>query len=1644
MNLTYRGALGAALTALTIILFGTNPAIAQSTIAFVQENYSVPQAATTVVTVSYPGIQSAGNLNVVVVGWNDTTAQVQSVTDTEGNPYTLAVGPTVLAGMGTQAIYYAGNIQAAAANANVVTVMFNRGAQYADVRIAEYHGIAQTSALDVSVAGTGTGTPANSGAVTTTGANDLLVGANLVSGTTTGPGTSYTTRLVTNPDGDILEDRVVTAVGSYSATASVSGGAWIMQLVAFRAASAGPPTPGITSLSPSSGTVGTPVTIAGTNFGSTQGTSTVAFNGTAAAPTSWSASSIVVPVPAGAATGPVVVMVGGVASNGVSFTVVSPTGAITFTQGKTIDAGTTTSTSLAFSANTTAGNFIAVAIRAGGPNQAFTVTDSSRNSYQQAIQVNNGTDDSLAIYYAQNIAGGANTVTVSDAVQGTMRVAILEYAGIAVSNPLDVAVAAQGSGTAPSSGSAATTASGDLLLGAIVAADTPGFAAGSGYTIEESVPTAPGTKLIAEDAIQALAGSASAGATLQAADSWAAALAAFRMAPSGQTGTQPPTAPSGLGATAISATQITLTWTASADGALPVNEYLVERCQGAGCTAFTQLTATGHHITTLTDQGLTPATSYSYRVRAADTSGNLSPYSNTATATTQADTQAPTAPSGLGATAASANQITLTWTAATDNVGVTGYLVERCQGAGCTTFTQVGTPAGTMYSDSGLAASTSYSYRVRATDAAGNLSLYSNTASATTPVAIAFVQANDAVPQTPSTVVTVPYPGAQTSGNLNVVVVGWNDTTAQVQSVTDTEGNSYTIAVGPTVLAGLGTQAIYYAQNIQAAAANANVVTVTFNRGALAADIRIAEYRGTAQSNVLDVSVAGQGTGTLSSSGAVTTTSADDLLVGANLVGGMTTGPGTSYTSRLISIPDGDILEDRVVTAVGSYSATASVSGAAWIMQLVAFRGATGVTADTQLPTAPSALGATAASPSQINLAWTASTDNSGVTGYLVERCQGAGCTTFTQIAAPGIGTTYSDMGLMPATSYSYRVRATDAAGNLSPYSNTASSATPGGGGFSISPTVAALTPTQTQQFTTSGGTSTIVWSVDGAVGGSSGSGTITASGVYSPPASPGTHTVTATTSDQLQSVSSTVYITSYPGTFTFHNDNLRTGQNLSETVLNPTTVSSGSFGQLLSYPLDGLAHASPLYVASVSIPGNGFHNVVYVATEHDTVYAFDADGLSASPLWQVSFIDPAAGVTTVPSGDTGECCDIAPEIGITSTPVIDQTTGTLYVVAKTKEVVGGTTSYVQRLHAIDITTGAEKFGGPAVIQATVPGNGSGSQNGQLAFDPLRENQRPGLLLSNGIVYLAFASHGDNGAWHGWILGYNATTLQQTAAYNSTADGIGGGIWQSGGGPAADPAGNIYFVTGNGPFDVNVGDVDYGDTFVKLSPSGAVLDYFTPHDQGALASNDLDLGSGGVLLLPDQSGANPHLIVSAGKDATIYLVDRDNMGHYNASNDNQIVQSLVNIFPFGDLEPGNFSAPVYFNGSVYFSPINDNIQAFQLDNGLLSALPTSRSSEIYAYPGGSLAISANTNAGGIVWAVLRQATETDDQDVSGTAVLYAYDANNLGAELYNSQQGAGSRDALKDPAVKFSIPLVANGKTFVVTRSKLTVFGLLP
>jgi outer membrane protein assembly factor BamB len=506
----------------------------------------------------------------------------------------------------------------------------------------------------------------------------------------------------------------------------------------------------------------------------------------------------------------------------------------------------------------------------------------------------------------------------------------------------------------------------------------------------------------------------------------------------------------------------------------------------------------------------------------------------------------------------------------------------------------------------------------------------------------------------------------------------------------------------------------------------------------------------------------------------------------------------------------------------------------------------------------------------------------------------------------------------------------------------------------------------------------------------------------------------------------------------TYHNDNSRRGLNDKETILTHANVNPAQFGKLFSQRTDGYSYAQPLYLPGVSIPGLGVHNVVYVATEHDTIFAFDADSnqaITKLPLWQRSFIDPVNGITTVASKADAACSDLVPEIGITGTPVIDAQAGTMYVVVRTKE----NGKFFQRLHALDVTTGAEKFGGPTVIKAKVKGSGDGAVNGFVHFDPLRNNQRAGLLLVNGLIYVGWASHCDNGPYHGWVMSYDARTLQQNGVWNSTPNAGLGGVWQAGGAPAADDDGNVYFATGNGGFDADTGGLDFGDSVLKvgmpLNGQLPVFDYFTPHDQQFLNDQDLDLGSGGPMLLPTQRPDSPHqhLLTLGGKGGVIYLIDRDNMGHFNPNNDDQIVESL----PASISLTGGIAA--WWHNTVYFVPVFDTLKAFHFDpkTGLISPAPVSQTITFFDFPTALLSVSSNGNKDGILWA-----PQDDGYSKGEPAILRAYDAHNLAHELYNSEENF-TRD---DPgaAGKFTVPTIANGKVYFTTHKRLVVYGLLP
>jgi PQQ-like domain len=496
----------------------------------------------------------------------------------------------------------------------------------------------------------------------------------------------------------------------------------------------------------------------------------------------------------------------------------------------------------------------------------------------------------------------------------------------------------------------------------------------------------------------------------------------------------------------------------------------------------------------------------------------------------------------------------------------------------------------------------------------------------------------------------------------------------------------------------------------------------------------------------------------------------------------------------------------------------------------------------------------------------------------------------------------------------------------------------------------------------------------------------------------------------------------------TYHNNNARTGLNPSETILTLTNVNSATFGKLFVLPVDGLVDAEPLYLSQVTIQG-ATHNVLIVASEHDSVYAFDAD--TGSQLWQISTLK--SGETT--SDDRG-CGQVTPEIGITSTPVISRprgSNGVIYVVAMSKDSSG---NYYQRLHALDAATGNELHGGPVDIAAQYPGTGDNSSGGFVIFDPAQYKERSGLLLAGGEIYLTWASHCDIRPYTGWIMGYNPATLAQKTVINVTPNGNEGAIWGSAAGLTADGSGNIFFLDANGIFDTTLNSSgfpingDYGNAFVKLATKGglAVADYFEMDNGPQESNSDTDLGSGGALLLPsmkDSSGTTWTLAAGAGKDSNLYLVNRASMGKYSSVSNN-IYQQLT-----GALPGGIWSMPAFFNGRLYYGPVGQPILAFQFKNAKLKTNSVAKTVTSFGYPGATPSISANKNQNGILWA-----TEN-----TNPAVLHAYNATTL-VELYNTNQAANGRDQF-GAGNKYITPLIVNGKVYVGTTTGVGVFGLL-
>jgi hypothetical protein len=716
-----------------------------------------------------------------------------------------------------------------------------------------------------------------------------------------------------------------------------------------------------------------------------------------------------------------------------------------------------------------------------------------------------------------------------------------------------------------------------------------------------------------------------------------------------------------------------------------------------------------------------------------------------------------------------------------------------------------------------------------------------------------------------------------------------------------------------------------------------------------------------------------------------------------NSVAGGNAQVGTISTTGLYTAPTTDLAMQVTVTAIANADTTKSANAVVTV---------TAAPPPTITITISPTTALLAINTSQQFMATVTGTTNTTVT-WSVDGING-GNTTVGTISTTGLYTS-------PATVGTHTVTATSVA-DTSVSANAAVSLM----SLTISPQTTSLTPSGTRQFTaTVQGTTNnaVTWSVDGIPGGNSGVGTISTSGLYIAPATLGSHTITATSSAlPTYSVNASVSIINAPNgsvsMLTFHNDDVRDGANLAETVLNPSNVNSQQFGKLFSLPVDAQVYAQPLYTPNLTVSGVR-HNVVFVATENDTVYAFDANNLSDSPLWKQHLATP------VPVNDQE---GIKPLLGITATPVIDTSTGTMYVL--TDGLENG--HNVFRLHALDVSSGNEKFGGPVVVTGTVTGSGWDSNNGQITLETSCY-QRNGLALdpASNAVYISFGH-----CSHGWVLAYDKATLQQTAIVNVTPDGAGGGLW--GGTPAIDDStGDIYLITG-----VDLGDPapDYNDSEMRLQASNlAILDYFKPSNEVYLRDNDADFGSGSPILMPDNPSQYPHELIGGGKDGRIFVIDRDNMGGYQQTD--HVIQEVQTGTQQYD---NNFSTPTLWNNTIYYHCAQDVVKAYSWDpsTGLISTSYISKGTVEYGGHGATSSLSANGTSDGLLWEI--DATAAG----SGPAVLHAYDPTNLAQQLYSSSQ-AGGRDTA-GTAVKFTVPTVADGQVFVGTATEVDVYGLLP
>jgi hypothetical protein len=1663
-------------------------------IAFVQSNSATPAGSQTTVAVVYTLAQTAGNLNVVVVGWNDSTATVSSVVDSKGNTYAVAAAPVVQTGTATQAIYYAKNIFSAAAGTNTVTVTFSVAAVGPDIRIAEYTGVDPVNPLDVAVGAQGNSVTADSGFTTTTGANDLLIGANLVQTLTTGPGTGFTSRVITSPDGDILEDRVVSAVGSYDAAAPVSpSGLWIMQMAAFHAAG---------------GASGTQPT-APTNLTATAASSVqINLSWTASIETGGTISQYLVERCAG-------VNCGNTPSNFVQ--VATPT---TTTYSDLSLIGSTSYSyrvrakdtlnvtgpySAIATATTAAPTFTApanLAATASGPVQvnlswtAATETGGTITSY--SVERCTGTPCNFAQI------GSSPTTTYSDTSASLLgsttynyRVRATDGTNFSAYSNTASATTAAPTFTAPSNLVAASAGSTQISLSWSAATETGGTitsylvehcaGANCANTPNNFTPVGSSTTLAFTDTglttstpysyrVRATDGTnfSSYSNVATATPIVGPVLSALGLT-QGPIGASITITGSGFGATQAQGSS-TITFNGTPATATSWSDISVDTSVPAGATTGNVVITVGGTqsnplVFTVTPPpnitGVNPnagpigtvvnVTGTNFGPTVGTRSSGLL-FNGTVARTTSWSNTLIVAPVPVSATSGNvvvsvgginSNGVPYTVTpgpnvaSLSPTSGVVGTPVTisgagfgASQGSSTITFNNV-SAIPTSWSDTSIVApvptgATTGNVVVTNGGIASNGVLFTLNSGI-----IKLVQhtSKDAGTTTSS---TLAFPSSNTAGNFIAVVIRAGQS-GQVFTVSDSHANTYKQAVSFNMTVDWNTIGIFYAENILG---GANTVTVS---DTISGTLRFAilEYSGVTTANSLDATAVSQGTSTSPSSGNLATSLSGDLLLGEIATGDAetyTAGTGYKIEEFVPAEPNSKLIaEDQIQASAGLAAATATLGASdPWAAALAAFKSASGappppISVSVSPNSAPVGTGGSQ------NFTATVQNDfqNRGATWSLSGAgCSGITCGSLTNVTATSV--TYNGPASVPSPA-TVTLTATSISDNTKVGTATITVVL-GPLNVTVSPKRAAVTMStlQTVQFNgtvfNDPSNSGLRWSVDSNNGGTAASGTVSATGLYTPGTQPGVHIVTATSvANAAVSASSSVAVTDLAGVYTHHNDKQRTGQNLQEYALTPANVSSPAFTQLFSCPTDGYVYAQPLWVANLMVAGVN-HNALFLATEHDSVYAYDADSPSCILLWKTSFL--SNGVGTMPYTDIAPNAtdDVFPEIGITSTPVIDPATNTIYVEAKTKETVGTGCSmaspcYIHRLHALDTTTGAEKFGGPKAISAS-------------GFSSLRHFNRPALLLNNGVVYIAFGSHGDNCNWQGWIFGYNATTLAQTFVWNTTnSSGCGGGaFWGGGAGPAIDAGGNLYLSTGNGNYD---GTSNFGDTAVKLSPTGALLDWFTPFNESVFQANDIDLGSAGIIILPDSVGstAHPHLAIATGKVAILYLLDADpvktNMGKFNSSTNND-VQEVIPVPPPNttQLDGGNYGIPAYWNGNIYTTGQNFPLSQFTIANGIIATPQAATSSNVFPPRGAIPGVSASGNTNGVVW-ILDLTAWTS----SGSAILDAYDATNVSNLLFSSpSSGAGAAG----PAVKFTIPTIANGKVYVGGQSIVTVFGLLP